>query len=138
MEKEAIIPKDAPNPLSIYAKQIGGAARAGCQPQCSSRQVNLHGWSISESAAWLSFSTTPGRKDNFGFTDVYFAPVWRMTWRISCGRMSEELSGIYHTVSRESLTKYDFGLRIAQVRLGRNLINLLPSSRAAISTPILG
>ena len=52
----------------------------------------------------------------FGFTDVFFCPLQVNVLSEILLRMAElRLSGLYHVVSREALSKYDFGCRIARL-----------------------
>jgi dTDP-4-dehydrorhamnose reductase len=50
-----------------------------------------------------------------GFTDVYFNPLLvNDLSRLLLEMMDKSLSGLYHVVSRESVTKYNFGIALAQ------------------------
>ena len=51
----------------------------------------------------------------FGFTDVFFCPLQvNVLSEILLHMAQKRLNGIFHVVSSESLSKYDFGCRIAQ------------------------
>ncbi len=51
-----------------------------------------------------------------GFTDVYFCPLQvNVLAEILLEMASRQLHGLYHVVSSEALTKYDFGMRIARL-----------------------
>ena len=60
-----------------------------------------------------------------GFTDVFFCPLLANDLADIFVQMLEmNLSGLYHVVSSESLSKYDFGVRLAQrFNLDSGLIN---------------
>ncbi|OGO62044.1 MAG: hypothetical protein A2030_06015 [Chloroflexi bacterium RBG_19FT_COMBO_50_10] len=60
-----------------------------------------------------------------GFTDVYFCPLLANDLADIFVKMLERsLSGVYHVVSSESLSKYDFGIRLAKrFNLDSSLIN---------------
>jgi dTDP-4-dehydrorhamnose reductase len=64
-------------------------------------------------------------KQVMGFTDVFFCPLLANDLADIFIRMLENhLSGLYHVVSSESLSKYDFGLRLAErFNLDCSLIN---------------
>ena len=51
-----------------------------------------------------------------GFTDVYFCPLLVNDLAILLLSMLEqELEGLYHVVSSECSSKYDFGVRLARI-----------------------
>ncbi len=55
-----------------------------------------------------------------GFTDTVFCPLYVEDLAQALLEMVEKrLSGVYHVVAPEHLSKYDFGVRIAQ-RFGLN------------------
>jgi dTDP-4-dehydrorhamnose reductase len=60
-----------------------------------------------------------------GFTDVFFCPLLVNDLAdIFIKMLEKDLSGLYHVVSSESLSKYDFGFRLAQrFSLDSGLIN---------------
>ena len=110
---------DLPNPLSVYARsKLEGEQRVlDANPEAAVARVNLHGWSISgkRSLAEFFFYNLQAGKPVLGFTDVYFCPVLANALApIFIAMLENELKGLYHAVSSESLTKYDFGLRIAR------------------------
>jgi dTDP-4-dehydrorhamnose reductase len=50
-----------------------------------------------------------------GFTDVFFCPLLANDLgAVFLKMLHKKLSGLYHVVSRECLSKYDFGVRLAQ------------------------
>jgi dTDP-4-dehydrorhamnose reductase len=123
---------DRPNPLSVYAQsKLDGERRVlEANPEAAVARVNLHGWSISgkRSLAEFFFYNLQAGKSVLGFTDVYFCPVLANDLApIFIAMLEKGLQGLYHAVSCESLTKYDFGLCIARkFGLDENLIR--PSS----------
>ena len=63
-----------------------------------------------------------------GFTDVYFCPLLANDLaHLLILMLEKNLSGVYHVVSRECLSKYDFGLRVAQ-RFGLDASLITPAS----------
>ena len=60
-----------------------------------------------------------------GFTDVYFCPLLANDLAaIFLKMLQRNLSGLYHVVSRECLSKYEFGVRLAnQFELDTSLIS---------------
>ena len=120
--------EDAPNPLSTYASsKLEGERRVlVANPEAAVARVNLHGWSISgkRSLAEFFFYNLKAGKRVLGFTDVHFCPVLANDLAgVFSAMLQKGLKGIFHAVSSDSLTKYDFGLRIARkFGLDENLI----------------
>lgn len=110
--------EDEPNPLSVYARsKLEGecgvlAAHAGALVL----RVNFYGFSLGGKRSLAEFFLNhlqAGEAVN-GFTDVFFCPlyvadlvdiIWEMIVR--------DLNGLYHVVSPQHLSKYDFGMNIA-------------------------
>jgi dTDP-4-dehydrorhamnose reductase len=110
-----------------HTKLNGELAVAEADPTAIIARVNLFGWSLTgnRSLAEFFFNNLRLKKHVMGFTDVYFCPLLANDLAHIFLRMLEEnLSGLYHVVSSESLSKYDFGLRLAQrFNLDGTLIN---------------
>ena len=110
--------EDAPNPLSIYArtKLDGERAVAEANPEAIIARVNLFGWSLSgkRSLAEFFFYNLSAGKPVMGFTDVYFCPLLvNHLAQVLLKMLDLGLSGLYHTVSSECVSKYAFGVAIA-------------------------
>ena len=110
--------EDSPNPLSVYAKtKLEGERRvAQANPEAIIARVNLFGWSLggSRSLAEFFFNNLSAGKRVLGFTDVYFCPLLVNHLMGVFIRMLEAgTQGLYHVVSQECLSKYDFGVRLA-------------------------
>jgi dTDP-4-dehydrorhamnose reductase len=109
---------DAPNPLSIYAqtKLLGEQNVLSANPAAAVARVNFFGWSLSGKRSLAEFfynNLSTGQPSN-GFTDVYFCPMFVGDLAETLIRMLEKsLSGLYHVVGSEALSKYEFGRRIA-------------------------
>jgi dTDP-4-dehydrorhamnose reductase len=112
------VEEDLPNPLNIYAqsKLEGEKLVIYNNPQAIVARVNFYGWSLSGKRSLAEFffnNLSQGNTIN-GFNDVFFCPLY-------VGHLSEillemarlKLYGLFHVVSRESLSKYKFGLMIA-------------------------
>jgi dTDP-4-dehydrorhamnose reductase len=129
---------DLPNPLSVYArsKLEGEQHVLEANPEAVVARVNLHGWSISgkRSLAEFFFYNLKAGKSVLGFTDVYFCPVLANALApIFIAMLEKGLKGIYHAVSSESLTKYDFGLRMAcKFGLDETLIRPAPVAEGSL------
>ena len=110
---------DLPTPLGVYArsKLAGEQAVAAADPQAIIARVNLFGYSLSGKRSLGEFFlyNLQAGKSVLGFTDVYFCPLLANDLAAIFLQMLElKLSGLYHVVSRECLTKYEFGIRLAR------------------------
>ncbi len=110
---------DTPNPLSIYAKSKLDGEKAVMleNPDALIARVNFYGWSLrgDRSLAENFVANLSAGERMKGFTDVRFCSLFVMNLIETLLKMiKKELHGIYHTVSSESLSKYDFGVAIAR------------------------
>jgi dTDP-4-dehydrorhamnose reductase len=121
--------EDIPTPVGVYSltKLNGELAVAEEDPTAIIARVNLFGWSLSSnrSLAEFFFNNLSHGKQVMGFTDVLFCPLLANDLANIFVRMLEQhLSGLYHVVSSESLSKYEFGKRLAKrFNLDGSLIN---------------
>jgi dTDP-4-dehydrorhamnose reductase len=111
--------EDAPNPLSVYAstKLEGEKGVADEDESALIARVNLFGWSLSgkRSLAEFFFNNLSASKPVMGFTDVYFCPLLANDLaHIFLKMLEKELSGLYHVVSSQCISKYKFGVQIAR------------------------
>ncbi len=111
--------EDAPNPLSTYArtKLAGEIAVMAENPDALVARVNFYGWSLrgNRSLAEFFYNNLSEGKPVNGFTDVIFCPLLVNDLADLLLRMAEKnLSGLYHTVSQENISKYDFGVQLAR------------------------
>jgi len=119
---------DATNPIGAYArfKLMGEEAVAAANPQALIARVNFYGWSLGGKRSLSEFFFNNLRAGNTvnGFTDIYFCPLLvNELVRILLRMAEKRASGIYHVLSPERLSKYEFGRRLArQFNLDENLI----------------
>jgi dTDP-4-dehydrorhamnose reductase len=109
---------DLANPLSVYARTKLDGERAVMQanPDAVVARVNLFGWSMSGRRSLGEFFVRNLQASNpvNGFTDVFFCPLLANDLAHLLVKMLQlKLSGLYHVVSPECLSKYEFGLRVA-------------------------
>jgi len=126
--------EDAPNPLGVYArtKLEGERGVAEANPQAIIARANLFGWSLSgrRSLGEFFFYNLSAGKRVKGFTDVFFCPILANDIAPILLRMLEKrLNGLYHVVSRECVSKYEFGVRLAR-RFGLDEGLITPASVA--------
>lgn len=124
--------QDAPNPLGVYArsKLAGELAVAGANPQAIIARVNLFGWSLNgkRSLSEFFFNNLSAKKACMGFTDVCFCPMLANDLGMVFLKMLEAgLSGLYHTVGSQCLSKYEFGVQVAR-RFGFDESLVIPTS----------
>ncbi|MCX6067661.1 MAG: SDR family oxidoreductase [Chloroflexi bacterium] len=110
---------DIPNPLGIYAqtKLDGEKAVLSTSPDAIVARVNFFGWSLPGTRSLSEFfvnNLTAGKQCN-GFADVFYCPLFVGDLAETLVRMLDKgLSGLYHVVGSEALSKFDFGVRIAR------------------------
>jgi dTDP-4-dehydrorhamnose reductase len=128
--------EDAPNPPGVYAqtKLEGERAVLAVNPAAIIARVNFFGWSLTGSRSLAEFfinNLREGKPVN-GFTDVYFCPMFVGDLAETLLRMLEKgLTGLYHVVGSEALSKYEFGLAIArQFGYDPDLIQPIPVDRS--------
>ncbi len=111
--------QDPANPLSVYAKTKleGEAAVMVMHPDAIIARVVFFGWSLSgtRSLSEFFFNNLRDGQRVKGFTDTRFSPLYTEDLAEALLEMLDAgLHGLYHVVSPESLSKYEFGVRIAQ------------------------
>lgn len=111
---------DQPHPLSTYArtKLLGEKAVTAEDPQAVIARVNLFGWSLGgkRSLAEWFLNNLSSSQPVSGFTDVYFCPLLaNELGALLLDMLDHGLRGLYHVVSRDCASKYDFGTRLAKL-----------------------
>jgi len=110
---------DSPNPLNTYAKSklAGELSVAQAYPEAAIARVVFYGWSLTGARSLAEFfynNLTAGKSVN-GFTDMFFSPLYvKHLAEALLEMLQKRLSGIYHVYAPESLSKYDFGVCLAQ------------------------
>jgi len=110
---------DLPNPQGVYAatKLRGEQNVLLADREAIVARVNFFGWSLGGRRSLSEFfynHLSAGEACN-GFTNIWFCPLFVGDLAETLVRMLENgLSGLYHVVGSESLTKYEFGLCIAR------------------------
>lgn len=110
--------EDIPNPLSVYARTKLGGEKAVLtnNPDALVARVNFYGWSMSGKrslAEWFVYNLLAGNAIK-GFTDIHFCPFMVLDLADTLlEAVSLDLKGIYHVVGAQPMSKYDFGVAIA-------------------------
>lgn len=110
---------DEPNPQGVYAqsKLDGERAVQKANPQAIVARVNFYGWSLTNRRSLGEFfvNNLSAEKHVNGFTDVIFCPMLvNHTARLLLSMLGKNLSGLYHVVGAQAMSKYQFGLEIAR------------------------
>jgi len=110
---------DQPKPINTYAatKLAGEQAVLAANPQALVARVNFYGWSISgkRSLAEWFYNNLKAHQPVKGFTDVFFSPLLVTDLADTILEMLERgLSGLYHVLGSDCISKYDFGLMLAR------------------------
>lgn len=110
---------DPTGPLSIYgrAKLAGEQAVSAANPDAIIARTVFYGWSLSgkRSLAEFFFNQLTAGEPMKGFTDLIFCPLYVEDLAQALLEMIEkQLSGVYHVVATDHLSKYEFGVRIAR------------------------
>jgi dTDP-4-dehydrorhamnose reductase len=138
--------EDIPHPVGVYSrtKLEGELAVSRADPHAIIARVNLYGWSLTgnRSLAEFFFNNLSQHRQVMGFTDVFFCPLLVNDLAAIFEKMFElNFHGLYHVVSSQSLSKYDFGVRLARrFDLDSGLINptsVTQSGLKAARSPIL-
>lgn len=111
--------EDKPNPQSVYSKTKfeGEWAVLTEDPRALVARVNFYGWSLGgrRSLAEFFHHNLTNNKSMSGFTDVVFCPMLvNDTARTLVKMLQRGLSGLYHLVGPQAMSKYQFGVEIAR------------------------
>ncbi|HEU0296443.1 MAG TPA: SDR family oxidoreductase [Anaerolineales bacterium] len=111
--------EDEPSPPGVYSKTKLDGERAVQQvnPQAIIARVNFYGWSLGAKRSLSEFfvnNLSEGKNVN-GFTDVIFCPMWvNHLSRTLIEMLEQNLSGLYHVVGAQAMSKYQFGVEVAR------------------------
>jgi dTDP-4-dehydrorhamnose reductase len=110
---------DPVNPLSVYAqtKLEGEQVVQEAYPEAVIARVVFFGWSLSgnRSLSEFFFNNLRDGQPIKGFTDALFSPLYvEDLAEVLLEILLRNLSGLFHVVSPEHLSKYAFGVRIAK------------------------
>ena len=110
---------DPSNPLSVYAKSklAGERLVQESNPKAIIARVVFYGWSLSgqRSLSEFFFNNLKNNRTVRGFIDTFFSPLYvEDLGGILLEMLIKEFSGIYHVVSSENMSKYEFGVQIAE------------------------
>jgi len=116
---DAYTEDDEPNPLGVYSqtKLAGERAVQAANPDAIIARVNFFGWSLTNRRSLGEFfvnNLSEGKNVN-GFTDVIFCPMWvNHLAQTLVAMLEKNLSGLYHVLGAQPMSKYQFGVEIAR------------------------
>jgi dTDP-4-dehydrorhamnose reductase len=132
---------DPPTPLSVYAKSKWRGEREVLRRHFSPLivRVTIYGWSVQSKpsfAEWILDEIAAGRQVR-GFSDVYFCPLLANDLaEVLLIMLDRGLSGIYHAVGSERISKYDFAKRVAGMfNLGTDAVTPVSIFAAKLRAP---
>jgi dTDP-4-dehydrorhamnose reductase len=111
--------EDSPNPRGVYSQTKLDGERAVLDENKNAivARVNFYGWSLSGKRSLAEFfhHNLTTNKSMSGFTDVIFCPMFvNHTVRTLIKMLEKNLSGLYHLVGTQAMSKYQFGVEIAR------------------------
>jgi dTDP-4-dehydrorhamnose reductase len=109
---------EQPSPLNVYAKSKlhGEQEVLRLHPSALVVRVSIFGWNAQNKqslAEWILKELMEGREVR-GFTDVHFSPMLTNDLaEILLLMLDRRLTGLFHVVGSERISKYDFARRLA-------------------------
>ena len=116
---DAYTEDDVPTPLSLYSQTKLDSEHAvfSENPDAIVARVNFFGWSLNGRHSLAEFFVNNLSEDKpvNGFTDVIFCPMLvNVTARLLLEMLEKNLTGLYHVVGAQAMSKYQFGVEIAR------------------------
>lgn len=131
---------DTPNPTSVYGRtKLQGEQLAADATDALIIRTNFFGWSPSGTRSILEFfvDELSSRNGVRGFTDFTTTSAYTQVLAESIEELVDtEASGLFHLTSPDALTKYEFGVAVAEV-FGLDA-GLITPTRADIHPPRTG
>lgn len=127
--------EDEPNPFSVYgeSKLAGEAAVREVSDRHLILRTNFFGWSPSGTRSILEFFVNGFRSgtEMRGYTDFTVTSIYAPHLLSATADLIERgVTGTFHVASRDALSKYDFGLKVAKT-FSFDSSMLSPSASAA-------
>lgn len=131
--------EDSPAPISVYGrtKRLAELAVKAAHPHVLIVRPNFFGWSMSgkRSLAEFFYNNLSAGKSVLGYTDRIFCPMHVSGLAAAMLKLLEKgLRGIFHAASFDHLSKYEFGVAIAN-RFGLDANLIEPTVTADTTVP---
>lgn len=132
------------SPLNVYGHTKGRAEKEISFHNSDALIVrtNFYGWGPSYRASFSDFiiKSLRANKEINLFDDVFYTPIFIGTLtRAITSLINKEAKGIYNIVGRDRVSKYEFGLKLAEIfKLDSSLIqrNSLKSRKNLVERPM--
>jgi dTDP-4-dehydrorhamnose reductase len=117
--KSMVSENEPVSPLNSYGKTKLAAERIVSYicPDSLIVRTNFYGWGTSYRKSfsdWIIESLLANREINL-FTDIFFTPILLRTLVMAINALiGSHQTGIFHVVGNERVSKYEFGLRVAE------------------------
>jgi dTDP-4-dehydrorhamnose reductase len=131
---------DATNPFSVYgeSKLAGEDAVRAAHDQHLILRTNFFGWSPSGTRSILEFFVNGFRSRNEmnGYTDFRVTSIYaQQLLAVTAALVERGSTGTFHVASRDALSKFDFGITVAETfALDASLLKPSTSASASHST----
>jgi dTDP-4-dehydrorhamnose reductase len=120
---------EEPKPVSVYgkSKHAGEINILELDSKALILRTNFFGLSKNKESLFNYFYyRSKLNSSSFGYTNVFFTPIYvRQVVDISLSILNKNLSGIFHLVGNDKITKFDFGKKIYEFS-GGNMNQLIP------------
>ena len=132
---------DPTEPVNVYGKSklAGEQAVQAVYPEALIIRTNIFGWNAQPKtslAEWFINNLMQGIPCK-GFVDVYFNPLLvNQLWVILNSLMRLDLGGVFHLGSDQCISKYEFGIRLAEsFDLNKELISAVEIEPGSLRAP---
>jgi dTDP-4-dehydrorhamnose reductase len=133
--------EDSANPINVYgrSKRAGEEAVLEAHPEALIIRTNFFGWNAQNKlslAEWFLLHLEKGKRCQ-GFVDVKVKLLLvNDLIKIVIGMLEHGISGIYHVLSADCTSKYEFGVRLAQMAgLDSDLIEPIEVGHMDLNAP---
>jgi dTDP-4-dehydrorhamnose reductase len=132
--------EDQTNPINYYGHtKLLGEKAALLHPNTLVLRTNIFGWNVQHKfslAEWI-IDSLQHKKTIQGFQDVIFSSLYTtILAEVIEGLIEKNVTGIFNVGSADSMSKYDFAVRIAQMfKLDASLVNKASVDSRKFSAP---
>ncbi len=127
---------DEPAPINVYgrSKLNGEEEVRRWHPSALVVRVNIYGWNAQNKlslAEWI-LRGLDGGQQVLGFTDIHFSPMLvNDLAEVLLAMLDSGLTGVYHVVGSERISKYEFAKRVAAL-FGFDPLQVVPANSTEV------